>query len=55
MIIAEDNEVTLEVNGNEIIMHDNEDGLSIIDYQELRVTLTKDQIKSLIDELSKWH
>ena len=53
MIIVESDEATLEINGNEILMHNNADGLPLMDYQELRVTLTKEQIKILIEELTK--
>jgi hypothetical protein len=49
MIIASDSDITLEVIENRIMLHNNKDGLSIMQYDELSIELTKEQIKTLID------
>lgn len=53
MIIAESSEATLEVNGNEILMHNYKENQLLTDYEEMRITLTKEQIKILIEKLNK--
>ncbi len=55
-MIISDNDVTLEAheyeNGIYVIMHNNKDNQSIMDYQELTLTLTEIQRLELIAFLS---
>ena len=60
MILANDG-ITLEVYKSDkmmnIMLHNNRDGLRTIDYEELNVRLTKEQVGELIKFLSeelKW-
>lgn len=51
MIIASKEGITLEINGNIIVMHNNQDGVSIMDYMELTIDLSKEEINKFIEEL----
>lgn len=61
MILANDGITTLEVYKSDkmmnVMLHSNRDGLKTIDYEELNVRLTKEQVVELIKFLSeemKW-
>lgn len=53
MVIAERNGITIEVNGNEILLHNNSEGMNMSEYQHLSIELKPNQIEALIRELKK--
>ena len=51
MIIFDNGDIVFEISNNEIIIHNNQDGRNITDYQEFRIDLTDDQLIELANFL----
>jgi len=49
MIIAERNGINLEFDNNWLMLNNNKDGQSLMDYEELSIELTKDDMLKLIE------
>lgn len=54
MIIAIDNEATLEIHDDWILIHNNKEGLPLSEYIELSVKFNREQATQLRDYLTKW-